>query len=197
MVDESGLPGHSDHRFYRWTRSSTKPQSWGDVLGRARVRRLAFAGPRHCRLRPRSRNGRTREMCPRQFELVLFLPIANLKAEKRGRPSSSRMRSRARVKRKDSRPGVFSLFEFAANWCFFEYPILFLFGWLRGVITKLRMTDWPLGLPLLVIHRFSPRRGSYISAQGRAERRSRVAPPWVRRGGRTPALKGRNKPCRS
>ena len=48
--------------------------------------------------------------------------------------------------------------------------------------------------PLLVIHRFSPQRGSHKSAQGRAERRSRVAPPWVRSEWSTPALKGRNKP---
>ena len=47
---------------------------------------------------------------------------------------------------------------------------------------------------LIVIPGLSPRRGSHSAAQGRAERRSRVAPPWVRRRLRTLALKGRNKP---
>ena len=35
---------------------------------------------------------------------------------------------------------------------------------------------------VIVIPRLSPRRGSHIAAQGRAERRSRVVPPWVRMG---------------
>ena len=68
--------------------------------------------------------------------------------------------------------GVFSLSDFALNWCLPEGLMLFHSGWLRGVITKSRMTEWPLGLPLIVIHRFSPQRGSHITAPGAAPDRN-------------------------